>query len=85
MGIGLQNKNLDELSAEFSMPSNQILAKFQDTIKKLTKNVMQIMENSIEADMPEEKVLTSSLKEYRPLEQTLDEELGEDVKVDSLF
>lgn len=67
------------------MPSNQILAKFQDTIKKLTKNVMQIMENSIEADMPEEKVLTSSLKEYRPLEQTLDEELGEDVKVDSLF
>ena len=63
------------------MPSNQILAKFQDTIKKLTKNVMQIMENSIEADMPEEKLLTSSLKEYQPLEQTLDEELGEDVKV----
>lgn len=67
------------------MPSNQILAKFQDTVKKLTKNVIQIVENSIEAEMPEERILTSSLKEYKPLEQTLDEELGEDVKVQNIF
>lgn len=79
LGIGLQNKNLDQLSAEFNMPCNQILAKFQDTIKKLTKNILQIMQKNIEGDMLDESQLNSG-KDFTPMGQTMDEELEEAAK-----
>jgi N-acetyltransferase 10 len=79
IGIGSQNKNLDQLAGEFSMPSSQVLAKFYDTIKKMTKNILEIMEKTIESRMLDEAKMTLD-KEFKPLEQTLDDELGEAAK-----
>jgi N-acetyltransferase 10 len=79
LGIGTQNKNLDNLVAEFNMPSSQILAKFYDTMKKLTKNIMQIMQQTIESQMLDEIQLNDG-KVFKPLEQTMDEELEEEAK-----
>ncbi|KAG5672313.1 hypothetical protein PVAND_002447 [Polypedilum vanderplanki] len=79
LGIGTQNKNLDDLQNEFNMPSSQILAKFSDTIRKLTKNLLQIMEKTIESEMLDEGQLNEG-KEFKPLEQTIEEELDEEAK-----
>lgn len=79
LGIGSQNKNLDNLVSEFNMPSSQILAKFYDTIKKLTKNLLQIMQKKIESEMLDEVQLNAG-KEFKPLDQTMDEELDEEAK-----
>lgn len=51
VGVGLQHKTVDTVSDEFKMPSNQILAKFYDAIKKLTKSIRKIVEHDIEREM----------------------------------
>lgn len=79
LGIGTQNKNLDQLSAEFNMPSSQVLAKFYDTVKKLTKSIVQIMQQSIESEMQDEDKLNEG-KEFKALEKTMDEELEEEAQ-----
>ncbi|XP_063708521.1 RNA cytidine acetyltransferase [Culicoides brevitarsis] len=48
LGIGLQNKTIDQLSIEFNMPGNQVLAKFYDCIKKLTNYLVKILESNLE-------------------------------------
>ncbi|KAL7020429.1 hypothetical protein ACKWTF_011533 [Chironomus riparius] len=77
LGIGAQNKQFENLVAEFNMPNSQILAKFYDTVKKLTKNILQIMQKTIESEMLDEVQLNAG-KEFKPLEQTMDEELDEE-------
>lgn len=79
LGIGTQNKNLDQLSEEFNMPCSQVLAKFYDTIKKLTKNLLSIMQHTIESEMLDEVQLNEG-KVFKALGQTMDEELDEEVK-----
>lgn len=79
LGIGTQNKNLDQLSSEFNMPSSQVLAKFYDTVKKLTKNILNIMQQNIESEMLDEVQLNEG-KVFEPLAQTMNEELEEEAK-----
>jgi N-acetyltransferase 10 len=79
LGIGGMNKNVDQLAAEFNMPSSQVLAKFYDTMKKLTKNILGIMQREIEETLPKEAELNRG-KEFKPLQQTMDEELDEEAK-----
>lgn len=56
---------------------SQVLAKFQDTIKKMTKNILQIMQTTIENEMPDENQLNLG-KNFTSLKQTLNEELNEE-------
>lgn len=56
-----------------------MLAKFYDTLKKLTKNILQIMQKKIESEMLDEGQLNQG-KEFKPLKQTMDEELDEEAK-----
>lgn len=79
LGIGTQNKNLDQLSSEFNMPSSQVLAKFYDTVKKLTKSILNIMQQTIESEMLDDVQLNEG-KVFKPLTQTMDEELDDEVK-----
>lgn len=79
LGIGTMNKNLDELSTEFNMPSSQVLAKFYDTIKKLTKSILQVMHKELESEMVDANKLNEG-KDFKPLAQTMDEELDEEAK-----
>lgn len=80
LGIGGMNKNVDQLAGEFNMPASQVLAKFYDTMKKLTKNIMGIMQREIEETLPNEIELNRG-KEFKPLQQTMDEELDEEAKI----
>ena len=80
LGIGGMNKNVDQLASEFNMPASQVLAKFYDTMKKLTKNIMGIMQQEIEETLPNENELNRG-KEFKPLHQTMDEELDEEAKI----
>lgn len=74
LGIGLQNKTLDKLSDEFNMPVNQILAKFYDCCKKLTKKLESINESTVEKTMIRETELNTG-KSMTPTAQTFAEEL----------
>lgn len=70
LGVGLQNKSADQLSTEFNMPGNQVLAKFYDCIKKLTKSIVDIMESNIERT-----IKNISITELTPLPESLNDEL----------
>lgn len=74
LGIGLQNKTLDKLSEEFNMPVNQILAKFYDCCKKLTKKLDSINESTIEKTMIQESTLNTG-ESMKPTAQTFAQEL----------
>lgn len=76
LGIGLQNKTLDKLSEEFNMPVNQILAKFYDCCKKVSKKLDTISESTIEKTMIQESNLNIG-KSMTPTAQTFAEELEE--------
>lgn len=79
LGIGLQNKDVDKLAEEFNMQSNQILAKFFDCCKKLSKKINSVMESSIERTMIHDSMLNTG-KLMKPTTKTLADELEEDVK-----
>jgi N-acetyltransferase 10 len=80
LGIGAQNKNLDQLAAEFNMPCSQILAKFHDTVKKLTKSIQQIVHKTIENELNESARANEKSLDLKPLEKTMDEELEEEAR-----
>uniref|UniRef100_A0A336LK77 RNA cytidine acetyltransferase n=1 Tax=Culicoides sonorensis TaxID=179676 RepID=A0A336LK77_CULSO len=71
LGVGLQNKSIDQLSTEFNMPGSQILAKFYDCIKKLTKAIVEVMEVNIAEKIKEDV----NLKNNIPLCESLNNEL----------
>lgn len=76
----MQNKTIESLADEFNMPINQILAKFYDCIKKLTKKCMSTMESTVERTM----IRTSELNtgsELVATKQSFAEELDEAAKV----
>lgn len=79
LGIGSMNKTVDQLATEFNMPSSQVLAKFYDTMKKMTKSIMGIMQREIEDALPDEIELNRG-KDFKPLKQTMDEELDEEAQ-----
>ncbi|XP_053671171.1 RNA cytidine acetyltransferase [Anopheles nili] len=79
LGMGLQNKSIDNLMEELNMPSNQVLAKFYDCMKKLTTYIVRTMESTIEGSMVKESQLNMGAN-LVPLKQSLDSELADDVK-----
>uniref|UniRef100_A0A182NDD7 RNA cytidine acetyltransferase n=1 Tax=Anopheles dirus TaxID=7168 RepID=A0A182NDD7_9DIPT len=79
MGCGLQNKSIDKLMEELNMPSNQVLAKFYDCVKKLTYHIVETMESTIEGTMVKESKLNMG-EHLVPLRQSLNEEFADDVK-----
>lgn len=80
LGVGLQNRTIDNLAEEFNMPGNQLLAKFYDCIKKLTSGIMSVMETTIEKGMRSESKLNMG-HNLVPLKKSFHDELSEDVKV----
>lgn len=70
LGIGLQNKTIDQLSTEFNIPGNQVLAKFYDCIKKLTRSIVDFMESNIGRTIKDKTTTDLS-----PLPESLNKEL----------
>lgn len=76
IGVGLQNKNMDDLQKEFNMPVNQILAKFYDCLKKITKKLRSVLETTIEETMVKTSTLNTGY-DMMATGQTFAEELNE--------
>ncbi|KAI5954509.1 NAT10 [Candida jiufengensis] len=53
LAIGLQHKNMDQISAELNLPSNQAMAMFAKIIRKFSTYFRNVLTKSIESDMPE--------------------------------
>lgn len=79
LGVGLQHKTMDNLAEEFNMPSGQVLAKFYDCMKKLTKYVHSVLESTIESTMTNESELNTG-EGLVALDKSINEDLAEDVK-----
>lgn len=80
IGIGLQHKTIDVVCEEFNMPSNQILAKFYDSMKKISKALRNVLEADIQGELfPEGKWQKGSGGDKRvaPL-LSVDKELEQD-------
>ncbi|XP_058459201.1 RNA cytidine acetyltransferase [Malaya genurostris] len=80
LGIGLQHKSIDKLAEEFNMPNNQVLAKFYDCMKKLTKYINSTLEITIESTMVQENSLNTGT-ELMALDKSINEDLAEDVRI----
>ncbi|XP_058830026.1 RNA cytidine acetyltransferase [Topomyia yanbarensis] len=80
LGIGLQHKSIDILADEFNMPNNQVLAKFYDCIKKITKYINLQVESTIERTMVNESTLNTGT-DLVALNKSINEDLAEDVKI----
>lgn len=81
IGVGLQHKTVDKICEEFNMPSNQILAKFYDSMKKISKGLRKVMEDEIEGELFPATGNGSSvaLKRVAPM-QSVDKELEDAAK-----
>lgn len=79
LGTGLQHKTIERLSEEFNMPNNQVLAKFYDCMKKLTKYVDSVLERTIESTMVSEGALNTG-ENLMALDRSINDDLSEDVQ-----
>ncbi|KAI9842266.1 MAG: killer toxin resistant protein [Thelocarpon superellum] len=92
LSVGLQRKTLDDLEAELSLPSNQLLAMFVKSIRKVSAHFRSLVEGAVAETMPPEEGIGTSREDasgvheegdevidekFRPLAQDLDEELEE--------
>lgn len=55
LAIGLQHKDMDQISKELNLPSNQSMAMFSKIIRKFSTYFRGVLSKSIESDMPEFK------------------------------
>ena len=55
LGMGLQKKEIGEVGAELNLPSNQALAMFNKTMRKVSGFYRKVLSNEINAQMPEIK------------------------------
>lgn len=81
IGLGLQHKAVDAVCEEFNMPANQILAKFYDAMKKVSKALRKVVEAEIQGELFPEKseAANNFLAKAQPLE-SVDKELDEAAK-----
>ncbi|KAA8643528.1 hypothetical protein EYZ11_004275 [Aspergillus tanneri] len=87
LAIGLQRKTLDHLEKELSLPPSQLLAMFLKIIRKMSTHFRAIIEGSVAETMPSVKVPVTQASDeahdevtderFKPLEQSLDDELRE--------
>jgi N-acetyltransferase 10 len=72
VAVGLQHRDVDSISIELDLPSNQVLAFFNKTVRKIASTLRAILEEDVSSTLPsgatigkmEEKAsLMSSLSE----------------------
>jgi len=85
--IGLQHKDVDAICAELDLPSNQVLAFFNKTVRKLSSWLHSLVSSSVAAaEMTSESALSrqhSKAEGMRSLSQTLSQDLKDNSSVSS--
>ena len=67
LGIGLQRKSLDELSAEIGLPASQMLALFNKAVRKMVAAMRAVEEEADDASMPGPEAVAAAGSAMRPL------------------
>lgn len=81
LAVGLQRRDIDSVTQELDLPSNQILAFFNKTIRKLSNCLKSIVEKEVSKEMLQEQNAARIEKigmKLVPLKQSLAEELDND-------
>mmetsp|Transcript_21688 Transcript_21688/g.38298 ORF Transcript_21688/g.38298 Transcript_21688/m.38298 type:complete len:1083 (-) Transcript_21688:3-3251(-) len=63
VGMGLQCKTVDQLSAEYDLPPSQLLALFNKAIRKLTSNLSKIQEEGVRAQVDSNPLMRAARKQ----------------------
>lgn len=84
LAIGLQHKDLDQISSELNLPSNQSMAMFAKIIRKFSTYFRSVLSKSIEESMPEyddqavkDMEGTSEYVDYDKIEEEMHNDLEE--------
>ncbi|KAK6205007.1 putative ATPase [Scheffersomyces amazonensis] len=84
LAIGLQHKDMDQISSELNLPSNQSMAMFAKIIRKFSTYFRGVLSKAIEQEMPEledeavkEMDGSSEHVDYDAIEQQLVDDLDE--------
>lgn len=84
LAIGLQRKDIDAVSKELNLPSNQSMAMFAKIVRKFSTYFRNILSQSIEESMPalededvQEMEGTKEHIDYEAIEQQLEDDLEE--------
>lgn len=83
IAVGLQHKNVDTVSSELDLPSNQVLAFFNKTIRKIVTHLRGLVEAHVSKEMPSDAALLSMSNRaggMRALKDTLRDDQRQDEK-----
>jgi len=84
-GIGLQNRDVDSLTSELSLPSNQVLAMFNKAVRKMSLALNNILEEEEQAALlggrDRQKAEKAAERMRNVAERTLDEDTAEAAQV----
>jgi len=82
LAIGLQHKNIDDISKELNLPSNQTIAMFSKIVRKVSTFFRDLLSKSIEETMPEYKDEAvaqmdgeTEIPRFEAIEETIEDEL----------
>jgi N-acetyltransferase 10 len=80
LGVGLQHRTMDDIAGELDVPTSQLLALFNKTMRRILAYLNGVLEKAVDV-----KLWSSNAKNgdtpITPLQQTLREELDEVAKV----
>ena len=79
-GLGLQHKNIDDLSSELSLPTNQVLAMFNKAIKKMSMAFNQLLVDEESKKMLGKDALKKAEKKMQSMKDVVGQTLEEDAQ-----
>ena len=77
LALGLQRKPVEALESELGLTPSQVLALFAKIVRRVVKTLEDIRRVGAGRDLPTDQEEAPE-KEWRPMEQTVEEELAED-------
>mmetsp|Transcript_8866 Transcript_8866/g.13289 ORF Transcript_8866/g.13289 Transcript_8866/m.13289 type:complete len:1103 (+) Transcript_8866:133-3441(+) len=80
LAVGLQHRDVDEISNELNLPANQVLAFFNKTIRKLSSVLREMLESEVSAEMASKSKVSQMAK--RGEEMIVSGERGVSLKED---
>lgn len=83
LSIGLQHRSVDSISVELNLPSSQILAFFNKTIRKLSMCLKEIVESHVAKELPSERRIVQMEHKAQDMRSSdLEASLAEDHRAD---
>lgn len=88
LALGLQRKPIEALEGELGLTPSQVLALFAKIIRRIVKTLEDIRKagagRDLPAEEPEVKKINANGSDWKPMEQTVEEELAEELVSEEL-